>query len=699
MVRAKHVLEVLSLPAKIKLVWSRLTSSRLAVFYLVLAATHGVTQVALQITAFTVNTDAANLLNNIITVGGLQSNNFTLYDAKTKTLESCSGHGRDLTCVTIWQAATDANTLAQDASNAYASSNSSSSSATASDVTATSSVPQSLVPTSTSSNGTITAPYATSTPTASGSTASTVNAIASSSTTPAAATTQTTAKVLVTHTVFVTVAAPTTTAPEPTASLDLDRRSVSSQPPQAWLEVRLTDTNSSAPVSDTTLSVQTSGLANNPGVVDVSLECVAVLRWPLQTLRNTQREDVVFVFFQIWVLGMSVVAVLNESIPHTVAALLTHGLATMWAGFQLFDTSNFKKSFATLVVNGACKGITIFPTYWKLRGVVEILILVMNAVVLVANAFLSWKVLKVFGWATFRRIGANRKVSNVYKVVLVMATLLQLALFFMLTSVALWIDQLHSGAIGRFSSHATVEITVLSIIVCLLVPWLGLGWFSVRKESKKMLYGFFAISGIFVGEWASEFISSSWRMTFKTWAFFAIMSVVSMGLTIFVTVLGVCCLRNFGHGLPACLYGQETLEHDDFERISPPTPTDLEKSYLVDLLEEDIAWPEDTVDWRGRTPADQAVAVPLPAVVRSAHFPTIPASQPPMSERANDFQPPTTTDLRYKLSLRTTGNGTGSEAESRDWFQDTQSSRSRWSQDEADTRKSKLMVIKRWAIQ
>ena len=33
-------------------------------------------------------------------------------------------------------------------------------------------------------------------------------------------------------------------------------------------------------------------------------------------VKNTKREDIVFICFQIWVLGMSIVALLNESIPH-----------------------------------------------------------------------------------------------------------------------------------------------------------------------------------------------------------------------------------------------------------------------------------------------------------------------------------------------------------------------------------------------
>lgn len=64
----------------------------------------------------------------------------------------------------------------------------------------------------------------------------------------------------------------------------------------------------------------------------------------IYSIHNTKREDVTFLAFQVWVLGMSIVALLNESIPHTLAALLTHILATAWSVYQLFNTKNFQVS-------------------------------------------------------------------------------------------------------------------------------------------------------------------------------------------------------------------------------------------------------------------------------------------------------------------------------------------------------------------
>jgi len=92
---------------------------------------------------------------------------------------------------------------------------------------------------------------------------------------------------------------------------------------------------------------------NNP--VLASPVCVASLHVPLQALLNAQRVDVTFLSYQIWVFGMSFVAVLNESVPHIIASFLTHIVATLWSGYQVYHSQDFRTSFARLVVQGPCK--------------------------------------------------------------------------------------------------------------------------------------------------------------------------------------------------------------------------------------------------------------------------------------------------------------------------------------------------------
>lgn len=78
-----------------------------------------------------------------------------------------------------------------------------------------------------------------------------------------------------------------------------------------------------------------------------------------------------------------------------IASLLTHLVATGWAGFQIFNTAQFRGDFAELTTNGACHPIDLLPTYWQSRSAAEIPSLVLNAVALLVSAFLSWRLAKV----------------------------------------------------------------------------------------------------------------------------------------------------------------------------------------------------------------------------------------------------------------------------------------------------------------
>ena len=87
--------------------------------------------------------------------------------------------------------------------------------------------------------------------------------------------------------------------------------------------------------------------------------------------------------------------ILYESIPHTVASLLTHTIATGWAAFQIAQTANFRADFSRLVTNGACKPTNLLPKYWTTRRNLEISTLALNIAALLISTFLTWRLIKV----------------------------------------------------------------------------------------------------------------------------------------------------------------------------------------------------------------------------------------------------------------------------------------------------------------
>jgi len=202
--------------------------------------------------------------------------------------------------------------------------------------------------------------------------------------------------------------------------------------------------------SDGETMVEIDGLGRTNASVVLDRKCLIALNWPAAALDNTKREDIVFVAFQFWVLGMSIVAILNESIPHIIASLFTHMVATGWGTFQIIHTNNFRSNFARLTTNGAC-GINLLPAYWSARRSVEVASLTLNVVALLIGLVLSWRLLKAFGWRTFRRMGACMQIRRQYTAVLVLSVAIQLALFFIVATAGLWLDQLINGVISRIA--------------------------------------------------------------------------------------------------------------------------------------------------------------------------------------------------------------------------------------------------------
>lgn len=326
-----------------------------------------------------------------------------------------------------------------------------------------------------------------------------------------------------------------------------------------------------------TVQVIVNGFGWNNQAAVLDRQCLWALNYPVQILQQTEREDLTFIAFQIWVLGMSIVAVLNESVPHTIASLLTHLLATGWAGYQIFNTAQFHGDFSRLSTNGACDPINLLPSYWKSRFGAEIASLVLNVVALLVSAFLSWRLAKLFGWQTFKRVGASIAISRVYKLVLMLSIVIQMSLFFMVIAISLWLDQLFNGNIGRLDSPGYKPLLIVTLI--LLLPWLTTGWYGVRRELKMPMFVFLALSVGYLAGWAAMFDSTAFRWTFTTWTFFGVMASASVFLTLVAFILGIICRINFGKGLIRYLNAEEPIPEDfvpvnygdDLEKIAFPT--------------------------------------------------------------------------------------------------------------------------------
>ncbi|TEB39045.1 hypothetical protein FA13DRAFT_1725010 [Coprinellus micaceus] len=505
--------------SKAQLVWSRVMFSRLTIIYFAFSFIHFAIQLGLQIRAFTINAGAASFLGDLVTRG--EATTEWLPILRNENISVCNWVSSNLdtdveTCRLVWAARTEGEDVTEKQN------------------TQAGGFPLDLPNLPSSTSDSVISSAAASSSASASTPASSPSSIVTTSTTVRPLTT----------TVFISAASPTSLSDDDDDEKDDDAEEYEEDDRRRRRELETTRVE-----KDGKVGVLVSGIeGQEPFTLDDT--CLAALNWPLSIIRNTKREDIVFIAFQFWVLGMSMVALLNESIPHVLASLLTHAMSTAWAAFQITHTANFRSSFSRVIANGACAGTPpILPRFWDARAMAEYPSLAMHILSLLISAFLTWKLVKLYGWQTFKRVGASLTINRIYKIVLTLSITIQLSLFFMVVTVSLWIDQLMNSAIGDLASFTVLYKVSSFITLAVLVPWLCLGWVSVRRELRLPMFGFLVISVVYLAGWGVMFFSTTFRWTFVTWRFFSVMASASVALTCVAFILGVICRFNFDKGL------------------------------------------------------------------------------------------------------------------------------------------------------
>ncbi|KAG6885704.1 hypothetical protein C0993_010876 [Termitomyces sp. T159_Od127] len=456
-----------SIEASTKLVWDRITFSKLTIAYFAFSLIHFAIQLSFQIKAFTINADAAAFLRVIVFKGHAVKEGLPILRGNTLFMCSWVPGTLDLNdehCPVVWNGTKGGNMISAEVKGSLSS--------TTSSIVATprgSVLDPDFIRTSSDLS------LATSLSSTSITSSLTVqtNAIAS-------ATIDTVDPPTVTILVRPVAIGPSTLDDDYDDTNDdydnvHERHEVCLNFSLATKSLRqlqlfTRDVPQIVAQRDGETSVDISGMGFE--ATNLSSTCVRALNWPVSVLHDTIREDIVFIAFQFWVLGMSVVALLNESIPHTLASLVTHMIATAWAAFQIAHTAHFKSNFSRVITNGACGGVHLLPNYWRDRGIAEWTSLAFNVLALLVSSFLTWKLFKSFGWQTFKRVGASLTINRIYKIVLTLSITIQLSMFFMVVTVSLWIDQLFNSAIGDLVDFETLYKVSSFATLVLLVPWL-----------------------------------------------------------------------------------------------------------------------------------------------------------------------------------------------------------------------------------
>ncbi|KAK0478776.1 hypothetical protein IW261DRAFT_186567 [Armillaria novae-zelandiae] len=297
----------------------------------------------------------------------------------------------------------------------------------------------------------------------------------------------------------------------------------------------------------------------------LTVPCLRSFHWLGDVLQDSRREDVVTLLYQIWMLSLSIVAILNESLPHLGASLAGHVLGTAWAGFRVSSSKHLQERYNQLIVHDTCDEIDLLQNWWSIRTKHTVPVVVLNVVALLTLLFLSANLYKVYANQSFSRVGGSPEINRIYKFVLLLSVILQLAGFFTLAATGMWIDKISGGSIRRIQArHRHLYIAAFGVTAALDLPWVVLGWISVRREYRRLFIVFGALSIFLLGISTFMFASNLYRFIFMSWPFFATMTVTTYILLVATSALGVVCRLHFDKGLAQFLRVSDALEGMDF---------------------------------------------------------------------------------------------------------------------------------------
>lgn len=167
----------------------------------------------------------------------------------------------------------------------------------------------------------------------------------------------------------------------------------------------------------------------------------------------------------------------------------------------------------------------------------------------------------------------------------------QVAALMLISAVSLWLDQMvnRDNAISEMTYWKTLYLVLSIFTLAILVPWITMGWYAVRREWKGLMIAFLAIASLVFTSWILMLKSWSFSWTFVNWPFFAC-SIIAATIALATTIVfGIISWLHFGKGLAHYLYVDDVLAKAGFEPelfekdVESHAPSDWREIGLDDL--------------------------------------------------------------------------------------------------------------------
>ncbi|KAG9311052.1 hypothetical protein JVU11DRAFT_8952 [Chiua virens] len=339
---------------------------------------------------------------------------------------------------------------------------------------------------------------------------------------------------------------------------------------------------SGIPTAETTMCFALyNGSAISTPMEGLSIECAEGLTWLENYLGDSKTQEVAYLVLETWLFVMSLIALLDESIPHlhvisSIVVLVAQVVNTSWISYRIVDNISSKHIYDEIVVDGTCGGYDILRGSWQydvLYVVGHILMLLRysrphiivdpykilgcSIAALLSMLIFTFKLTKLYSKACLCSVGAPPQIVQSLKWRLWMRVFLQFATLFVLVSAALWYDKRKYDLIPPYSQNGLFDAAFYFVAIVR-----GTHSISTEKHALFLVHALMSIALLLIsGLW---FASALYRYEYCTWHFFTGITTVADLFLLITFVLSIICRLNFGKGLAHFLVVEKALRAAGF---------------------------------------------------------------------------------------------------------------------------------------
>lgn len=287
--------------------------------------------------------------------------------------------------------------------------------------------------------------------------------------------------------------------------------------------------------------------------------------------------DVIFIVAQLFLLMLCWEAVAHKNTIQIIAATLFNMMCLIYSLIQ----------YTTFYIRPSSSA-GIFQNDNDMR-ILQITTMVVYALCSIAFALLTWELYQMFGWQTYKKLGANLSLRRAYKWHQILLTLLKLDIFFFIS----YSVQLATLVLRVSDPETWVQI---GVVIPGSVVFLVLSFWALKVENRKVMIVVIACLGLSPAYFIYKLIRMNVGISknndpyLDSRKYLTFFIVVTMALILITVYVSIRCYRNFGLGLKEAIAdydarkaqlkaNQEVLMGDNRNDHSPIATTHPDYEY------------------------------------------------------------------------------------------------------------------------